>query len=184
MVLKSTFIPVRLVCLACCHFLQGYKICKLSNEYEASLTQHKVLHLQIECWVGMFEPVLCEQLCIWEIGTLCNRGYAFGLWLSLPSRTFGPFVRLRHIQGLVWLLKDRFPENRLYMLTNCSNHVEAIKTTLSSLCRWSIPFRASGRLWNGLASQTRRSAAIIRRKEFADGPHPYTNRDINNNNFI
>ena len=32
-----------------------------------------------------------------------------------------------------------------------------------------------------VASQTRRSAAIIMWKEFAAGPHPYTDRDINDN---
>ena len=47
----------------------------------------------------------------------------------LSGRNFGPFARLRHFQGLVWLLKDSFrkKKNRLYMLTDCSNHVKALQ---------------------------------------------------------
>ena len=63
---------------------------------------------------------------------LRNRGYAFGLLLSLSGHNFGPFARLRHFQGLEWLLKDRFRKNknRLYRLADCSNHVKAVETAL------------------------------------------------------
>ena len=50
------------------------------------------------------------------------------------SAFFGPFARLRHFQGLMKLLKDRFrTKNRLYTLDDCSNHTETIKTALSSI---------------------------------------------------
>ena len=61
------------------------------------------------------------------------------------------------------------------MLADCSNHVEAIKTALSSLADGPS---LSAPLGVTVASQTRWPADIIMRKEFADGPRPCTDRDI------
>ena len=111
--------------------------------------------LQLAVWQGFFgrgslgAPVFsdlgirmasCSQL---PRALLRNRGYAFGLWLSLSGHNFGPFAWLRHFQGLVWLLKDRFrnKKNRLYMLADCSNHVKAVETALFRIVRpqfWAV----------------------------------------------
>ena len=64
------------------------------------------------------------------------------------------------------------------MIDDCNNHAKVIIMAFSSLLRTFPPLP---RLWvfTGRSSnQTSWSAAIIMCKEFADGPRPYTDRDI------
>ena len=66
---------------------------------------------------------------------LCNKGYAFGFWLSLSVRHFWAVCAIKAI------LRAHVAPERYFSLKNwavelddCSNHAEAIKTTLSSSC--------------------------------------------------
>ena len=67
---------------------------------------------------------------------LCNRGYAFGLWLSLSVHTFWAICEIKalsraHVAPESTLIVLR-TKNSLYMLDDYSNNAEAIKTALSS----------------------------------------------------
>ena len=67
---------------------------------------------------------------------LCNRGYAFGSWLSLSVHTFWAICEIKalsraHVAPKSALIVLR-TKNSLYMLDDYSNHAEAIKTALSS----------------------------------------------------